>query len=54
MEMVCHQTKTGQPHLHLLVCLPHRIHERSEVIILVEDVTVAIAPIQGMVNKPTS
>ena len=29
MEMVCHQTKTRQPHRHIFVRLPHQIHKRG-------------------------
>jgi hypothetical protein len=54
VEMVCHQTKTCQPHQQLLVSLPHQVYKRVEVIIFVEDVTAAIAAIQDIVNKPTS
>jgi len=54
VEMVCHETKTGQPHRHFFVSLPHQIHKRREVILLVKDVAAAIAPIQDMINKPTS
>ncbi len=54
VEMVCHETIPGQPHWDLFVSLPHQTHKRSEVIILVKDVTATIAPIQDMVNKPTS
>jgi hypothetical protein len=32
--------------------LPHQLHKRGKVIILVKDVAAAIAPIQDMVNKP--
>jgi len=52
--MICHQTKPGQPHRHFLVGLPHQVHKRGEVVILVKDVTAAIAPVQDMVNKTTS
>jgi hypothetical protein len=34
--------------------LPHQIHKRGEVIILLENVIAAIAPVQDMVSKPTS
>jgi hypothetical protein len=54
VEMVCHQTIPSQPHRHFFVSLPHQVHKRSEVVIFMKDVTAAIAPIQDMVNKPTS
>jgi hypothetical protein len=54
VEMVCHQTIPGQPHRYLFVSLPHQVHKRGEVIILMKDIAAAIAPIQDMVNKPTS
>ena len=52
--MVCHQTKPGQPHRYFLVNFLHQVHKCGEVVILVKDVTAAIAPVQDMVNKPTS
>jgi len=52
VEMVYQQTKASQPHRYLFVSLPHQVHKRGEVIILMKDV--AIAPVQDMVNKPTS
>ena len=30
VEMVCHQTRTCQPHRHLLVSLPHQVHKRGD------------------------
>ncbi|HMP71453.1 MAG TPA: hypothetical protein PKA76_19045, partial [Pirellulaceae bacterium] len=54
VEMVCHQTKTSQPLPYLFVSLPHQVHKRGEVIILMKDIVAAIAPVQDMVNKPTS
>jgi hypothetical protein len=54
MEMVCHQAKTRQPHRHLFVRLPHQVHKRREVVILMKNIAATIAPIQDMVNKPTS
>ena len=54
MKMVCHQTKPRQPHRHLLVSLQHQVDKRGEVVILVKDVTLAIAPVQDMVNKTAS
>jgi len=47
MKRVCHQTIPCQPHRHLLVSLPQQVHERSEVVICVKDVTPAIAPCSG-------
>ena len=52
--MVCHQTKTYQPHPHFFVSLPHQVHKRGEVVIFMKDVAAAIAPVQDMVNKSTS
>lgn len=54
VEMVCHQTKPGQPHRYFLMSFPHQLHKRGEVAILVEDITAAIAPVEDMVNKTTS
>lgn len=53
VEMVCNKTKNSQPHRHLLVSLPHQVHKRGEVVILMKDILAAIAPVQYMVNKPT-
>jgi hypothetical protein len=46
--------KNLQPHGNFLVSLPHQVHKRREVIMLMKDVTAAIAPVHDMVNKPTS
>jgi len=54
VEMVCHQTKPGQPHRHFFVSLPHQVHKRGEVIILMKDIAAAIAPVQDLVNKSPS
>jgi hypothetical protein len=54
MKMVRDETKTCQLHRHLLVSLSHKIQKRRKVIVFVKDVTAAIAPVQDMVNKPTS
>ena len=50
--MVCRQTKTGQPYRHFLVSLPHQVHKCGEVVILMKDVTAAIAPVQDVETKP--
>ena len=34
--------------------LPHQTHKRGEVIIFMKNVTATLAPVQDMVNKPTS
>ena len=52
--MVFHQTKTGQPHGHFLVSLPHQVHKCGEVVILMEDVVASIAPVKDVANKATS
>ncbi len=54
VEMVCRQTKSSQPHRYLFVSVPHQVHKRGEVIILMKDIAAAIAPVQDVVNKPTS
>jgi hypothetical protein len=54
VEMVCHQTISSQPHRNFFVSLPHQTHKRGEVIIFMKNVTATIAPVQDMVNKPTS
>jgi len=50
MEMVWQKTKPSQPHRNFLVGLPHQTYERGEVLILMEDITSPIAPVQDMVN----
>ena len=52
--MACQQTKPGQPHWHLLVSLPHQVHKRGKIVIFVEDIAAAIAPVQDMINKTTA
>jgi hypothetical protein len=53
VEVVFHETIPSQPHRHFFVSLPHT-HKRGEVIILMKDITASIAPVQDMVNGPTS
>lgn len=52
--MVRHQTKPCQPHRRLFVSLPHQVHKRGEVVVLVKDVTEAMSPVQDMADKTTS
>lgn len=54
VDMACHQTIPSQPHRQFLASLPYQVYKRGEVVIFMKDVTAAIAPIQDMVNKPTS
>ena len=53
MEMDCHPTQPCRRHRHFHVSFPHQIHKRGEVVILVENVAVAIGPLQDMVNHNT-
>ncbi len=54
VEIVCHQTKSSQPHRYLFMSLPHQVHKRGEVIILMKDIIAAIAQVQDVVNKLTT
>ena len=54
VKMFCHQTKPGQPHRYFLVSFLHQVHKCGEVVILVKDVTAAIAPVQEVASKATS
>ncbi|MFN8710496.1 MAG: hypothetical protein ACK50J_27805 [Planctomyces sp.] len=54
VEMFRRQTNTRQTHWHHFGSLPQQTHERGEVIIDMEDVTSATAPVQDMVNKSDS
>ncbi len=52
VEMVCHQTKTCQPHRHVFMSFSHETHKRREVIILMKDVTASIARFRTWQTKP--
>lgn len=54
VEMVCQETIPSQPHRYLFVSLPHQVHKRGEVVILMKDIAATITPVEDMVNKPTS
>lgn len=49
--MVYHQAIPSFPHRHYFIHLPHQLHKRGKLIILVKGVGGAIAPIQDMVKK---